>query len=77
MIDNYETNSHSVFLLQYHLILVTKYTRQENVLYFCVNTLHISENKLKRYKTLTSKIIVYILSYFVTRHHIKSNYYSV
>ena len=28
MIDNYETNSHSVFLLQYHLILVTKYRRQ-------------------------------------------------
>ena len=28
MIGNYETNSHSVFLLQYHLILVTKYRRQ-------------------------------------------------
>lgn len=28
MTTKYDTNSHSVFLLQYHLILVTKYRRQ-------------------------------------------------
>lgn len=28
MLNKYETNKHSVFLLQYHLILVTKYRKQ-------------------------------------------------